>query len=70
MEMKPWHYPSKLGQMKDEWEKTKRKHVNPESYEEGTDPHYDNWRDDEKVRRMKEDIERLLKKEKVEKKKK
>ncbi len=69
MELKPWHYLSKLGQqMKDEWEKTKREHVNSESYEEGTGSHYDDWVKDEHYRRMKEDIERLLREENAEKK--
>ena len=69
MEMKPWHYSTKLmQQMKDEWEKTKRERVNPESYEEGKDPHLADWVNDEHARRMKEDIERLLRDENAEKK--
>lgn len=68
-EMKPEHYSTRLmRQMKDEWEKTKRKWIDPESYEEGKDPHYDDWKNDEQGRRMQEEIERLLSEEKAEKK--
>ena len=38
--------------------------INPESYEEGSDPHYEAWKNDEQGRRMKRDIARLQSKEK------
>lgn len=36
-----------------------REWINPESYEKGKDPHYDDWKNDEQGRRMKRDIARL-----------
>lgn len=36
-----------------------REWINPESYERGKDPHYDNWKNDEQGRQMKRDIARL-----------
>ena len=69
MKMTPEHYSTRLmQQMKDEWEKAKRKRIDPESYEETNDPHYDKWKNDEQGRRMQEDIERLLREENAEKK--
>ena len=38
--------------------------INPESYEAGSDPHYEAWKNDEQGRRMKRDIARLQSKEK------
>jgi len=38
--------------------------INPESYEKGSDPHYEAWKNDEQGRRMKRDIARLQGKEK------
>ena len=37
----------------------RREWINPESYERGKDPHYDDWKNDEQGRRMKRDIARL-----------
>ena len=39
--------------------KRTREWINPESYEVGKDPHYDDWKNDEQGRRMKRDIARL-----------
>ena len=41
-----------------------REWINPESYEVGKDPHYDDWKNDEQGRRMKRDIVRLQSEEK------
>lgn len=36
-----------------------REWINPESYERGKDPHYDDWKNDEQGRQMKRDIARI-----------
>ena len=41
-----------------------REWINPDSYERGKDPHYDDWKNDEQGRRMKRDIDRLQSEEK------
>ena len=50
-----------------EREKTRRlsqKKVNPDSFEDGRDPQYKDWKSDEQYRRLKQTVEALQKEEK------
>lgn len=67
--MEEWHYNTeRLQQMKDEWEKAKRERVNHELMRRAKTSRYNDWVDGEQLSRLKEDIERLLGEENVEKK--
>ena len=67
--MEEWHYSKDhMRQIYDEWKQTMPEWLISESHDLEVVTHYDDWKNDEQARRMKEDIERLLREENAEKK--